>query len=261
MMLFTTSSFSQYDKYDTSDASSDNMDDTTFIQKMTNASHGFYIDSLVNYDSTDYEIREFDKSKFIKFKKDRNFNYLRNEAPQFDLMEYIWNLIDRFIIYPIQKMVGLARAHYLLGFIILILAIFVVIMIIRKKRATGIDKKLSNPNANFTFNLKDVHSIDFEGEIDKCLKNNDYSGAVRLQFLKNLKVLFDTGVLKFHISKTNSDYLKEIKRKELAHHFTKLSDIFNYVSYGKFELTKPDYSLIIKIFNDFSEKVMKYEQS
>ena len=211
-------------------------------------------DSLIHYDSAYYEVRNFNQLKVQNFQKDKDFSYLKLKREPFDLIEFLLTLFDEYILKPFQKIIGITRAPFIMLMIIIVLAGFIAYQMIRKKANTGIDKNLIQ-SSGFKNSLDNIHEIDFDREIENALKLADYSSAVRLQYLKLLKNLFDIGILKYKISKTNTDYLNELRNTELSLSFRRLSDIFNYVSYGKFIISSDDYSLIINRFKDFSIKV------
>ena len=211
-------------------------------------------DSLIHYDSAYYEVRNFNQLKVQNFQKDKDFSYLKLNREPFDLIEFLLTLFEEYILKPFRKIIGITRAPYIMLMIIIVLAGFIAYQMIRKKANTGIDKNLIQ-SSGFKNSLDNIHEIDFDREIENALKLADYSSAVRLQYLKLLKKLFDIGILKYKISKTNTDYLNELRNTELSPSFRRLSDIFNYVSYGKFIISSDDYSLIINRFKDFSIKV------
>lgn len=98
----------------------------------------------------------------------------------------------------------------------------------------------------FDVHQEDIHSIDYEAEIQKAVGSGEYRVAVRLLYLRALKTLSDKEVIYWQDGKTNYDYWHEIKDNDLKVHFEKLSYHFNYVWYGNFKADQ----LIFDISNE-----------
>ena len=79
----------------------------------------------------------------------------------------------------------------------------------------------------------DIHAINFDYEMDEAVRNHDYTRIVRLVYLRTLHALDERKCIKWHISKTPSQYAAEVNLPA----FDKMTNHFLYVRYGQFPAT------------------------
>lgn len=211
------------------------------------------------YDSSSIDIRNFDSKRINEFHNDKDFYYSGNTAPKFDLWEFLERLFYKYVYIPLTELIGNSGASPILIIMILMITGFLIFLMIKKRLNTGLDKSLGKSLSVRKNSYDDIHILNFDTEIAAALENGNFSEAVRLNFLKVLKILFDSGILNYKLSSTNTDYLQEIKNSHYHEAFSRLSYIFNFVSYGKFKISENDYSIISEKFTDFSNRVVKNE--
>lgn len=78
-----------------------------------------------------------------------------------------------------------------------------------------------------------IRTIDFDHEMEEAVRNHDYAGIVRLVYLRTLHTLDERKAIKWHISKTPSQYADEMNLSA----FDKMTYHFLYTRYGKFPAT------------------------
>ena len=119
----------------------------------------------------------------------------------------------------------------------IVLGIFVAAIIIYWTYRSGIFKKKDedeDDNESEDENAEDdIRTIDFDHEMDEALRNHNYADIVRLVYLRTLHTLDDRKAIKWHISKTPSQYADEVNLAA----FDKMTYHFLYVRYGKFPAT------------------------
>ena len=81
---------------------------------------------------------------------------------------------------------------------------------------------------------EDIHNIDFASIIEKSKQENNHRLSIRYYHLWLLKRMADGSIIEWHIEKTNSDYLHEIKHGPLKEEFKYLSYIYDCSWYGEF---------------------------
>lgn len=76
--------------------------------------------------------------------------------------------------------------------------------------------------------------------IEKLIKeaeaSQDYRLAIRLLYLKALRLLDDHNRIEWRTGKTNHEYLKELSGSSIHKEFDELSYIYEYLWYGQFDL-------------------------
>ncbi len=211
------------------------------------------------YDTSSTESRNFDTQKINEFHNDKDFYYSGITVPKFDLWEFLDRLFDRYVIIPLTELVGNSGASPILIVLILLISGFLIFLLIKKRLNTGLANSLSKSLVVRKNSFNDIHTLNFDKAIATALESGNYSEAVRLNFLKVLKILFESGILNYKPGSTNTDYLREIRNSHLHEAFSRLSYIFNFVSYGKFQISENDYSIISEKFSDFSNRVVNNE--
>ena len=96
---------------------------------------------------------------------------------------------------------------------------------------------------------ENIHEIDYEKAIQEALGSNDFRLAVRLIYLRTLKLLSDREVIHYQEGKTNNEYTREVSETEYGSSFVSLSYHFNYLWYGHFEAGKHNWESAETEFN------------
>lgn len=76
--------------------------------------------------------------------------------------------------------------------------------------------------------------------VNKAEIAGDYRLAIRLQYLKLLRVLDNAEEIEWRSGKTNYDYLNEIRGMELKEDFDALNYIYEYSWYGQFDISSEE---------------------
>lgn len=98
--------------------------------------------------------------------------------------------------------------------------------------------KGSSGQIPYTVETEDIHSIDYELEIENAVSKGDFRLAVRLVYLKTLKMLSDQQLIHWAEGKTNREYQRELQKTNYKDEFLQLSYHFNYLWYGHFEASR-----------------------
>ncbi|GAC1423655.1 MAG: hypothetical protein NVS9B7_22310 [Flavisolibacter sp.] len=98
-----------------------------------------------------------------------------------------------------------------------------------------------------------LFSLNYEQQLKKALDENDFRQAVRLLYLAALKDLSSLSLIQLRQDKTNNEYLMELENTLYYREFFHLTRNFEYIWYGKFNLTKIDFLSIQKKFAVFKK--------
>jgi hypothetical protein len=91
---------------------------------------------------------------------------------------------------------------------------------------------------------EDIFSIDYEQELEKALANQNYRLGVRLMYLHVLRMFSEKNIIQYKIERTNSDYLLQLSNTSYYKDFFRLTRNFEYVWYGKFDITQAAFEII-----------------
>lgn len=184
--------------------------------------------------STGDEVRSFNEVRLEELRSNSSFKY---DLPTPEAQ----GAFERFII-RVQNWFmrlfgsGTASSIFDIAWRLLLVAAFIFFII----KLFGIEvSTVFKPNKTKPLNYKvseeQLHGIDFEQEIAKAIKQNQWRFAVRLIYLHALKILADSELLMVKKGKTNREYLYELAGKPVEEDFKRLSFIFDYTWYGHFE--------------------------
>lgn len=93
-----------------------------------------------------------------------------------------------------------------------------------------------------------IFGLNYPELLKKALQSSNYRLAVRILYLQTLRQLNDFGYIRFQPDYTNIDYLIQLKSSSRYEDFARITRHYEYVWYGKFEVSK---ELFEKISADF----------
>jgi hypothetical protein len=149
------------------------------------------------------------------------------------------------------------RSHWLstktLVFILLIAVAFIVFFLVRTNVIAA--KRSIKVQGEEKEELENIFGINYQKELDKALKDKNYRLAVRLMFLRQLKILSDKNIIQYKQERTNLDYLTQIHSSKYYKDFFRLTRNYEYVWYGKFELKPETFNVIKSEFENFDRNL------
>ncbi|MCB0259797.1 MAG: DUF4129 domain-containing protein, partial [Calditrichaeota bacterium] len=153
------------------------------------------------------------------------------------IVNWIFFKIYRFFFSPVYKV-------YRNIFIYAIFMLLLGYMVYRLKDAPFLSA-FYGKNAAGRLNLQEVteniHAMDFEALIAEAVAAGQYRRAVRLNFLKSLRLLTEKQHIHWKPEKTNRDYLEELTPSELRLPFQELATRYEYIWYGDFPVDASRY--------------------
>ena len=123
---------------------------------------------------------------------------------------------------------------------------------------TGLFRKsldIANDEVNEENN--DIFSINFETEIDKAAKAENFRLATRLMFLQLLRRMSDAGIIKYSHDGTNLDYMMQLHGTPHYEDFFRLARHYEFSWYGQFGVDRDKFNVIKKAFDNFQHRLQK----
>lgn len=106
---------------------------------------------------------------------------------------------------------------------------------------------------------EEMHENIFKLSYAQLLRNaeqeQDYRVGIRLLFLQTIKILSETKYIQYQPDYTNLHYLQQLHQSKLYNEFSLLIRSYEYVWYGKFELSHERYTSIKNSFLMFQHKI------
>jgi hypothetical protein len=215
-----------------------------FITIISFASNASYKQLVI--DSSKIEVREPSESSITKFKSDKEFIY--DEAQTQNWWDAFWTWVSS----KLSKLMGTRAFGFFqeyLGYIIILAAVIIIILVLNKSKFRGLFYLSKESKMSGFKELKDdINEINFDNLIAEAVSNSNYRIAVRLYYLKSLKLLSDRKLIDWKINKTNQNYVKEIKEEELKKPFEELTNMFEWIWYGEMPIAE---SVFVKTKNNF----------
>jgi hypothetical protein len=202
--------------------------------------------------------KKFD-NKFKQRYKDSDFEYEEKtkEKNAWDrFKEWLAGIVRNIFSFTSDE-ASMTFVSYLMKFLAIIVIGFVVYLIVKailNKEGKWIFGKNSDKKIiNYSDVEKNLQLVDFEKLIEATLLSGEKRLTIRYYYLWLLKKLSAKEIIVWDLEKTNSDYLYEIKNRDLKEDFVYLSYLYEYIWYGEFEISENTFE---KATNSF-DKVIK----
>jgi hypothetical protein len=104
---------------------------------------------------------------------------------------------------------------------------------------------------------EDIFAINYQKEIDKAAAQGNYRLAVRLLYLRLLKILADREIIRYKSDLTNFDYLMQLQPSKYYEHFFRLTRHYEYSWYGHFDVDDNKYRVIRTDFDQMDKEIQQ----
>lgn len=213
------------------------------------------------YDTERLEGTHIDKEAIDNFKNDPDYNYLEIEPEETWLtrlrrkLSEIWNSFIRSLTGGAEATGVLASLLALLPYVMIGALLGVLIWVFLK---------IDNARAIVQTHSKGVYIGDDEeilknedilSLIDPALQDKNYRLAVRYYYLLTLQKLSGKELIDWQVQKTNHEYIYEIKNNNLRKQFGQLTDVYDYIWYGNFEVDEPAFAKAQLAFNKINSEI------
>lgn len=205
-------------------------------------------------------LRDFDPQKIEEYRNRSEYDY--GERLQFTFWDWLERLGERisrllreYFNFKFPE-AGIDQGDVIL-FIVAALAVAGIVFLIFKGKFGWLfsgRKFKTRKEPEYSVYEENIHDINFGDEIEQAVQSKNYRKAIRLFYLKSLKLLSDAGHIQWQINKTNTDYRREISHKALREEFDFLSLAFEYVWYGEFEPTEETFLETFDKFRSFNNR-------
>lgn len=205
----------------------------------------------IKNDSTAVILRAFDQQKIKDYTSLKDFQYEEQLALNTSWWDRFWRWIWELINSTLENKYAGGFIKYLLIAIVVALIIFLVVkfMGLDLKILAGKSKRVEVP---YDESIENIHEINFNEEIDKAILQGNYRLAVRLLYLRSLKVLSDGELINWQPEKTNQAYIDELIDEERRRNFKVLTLQFEYIWYGDFSIEKESFKALKGNFDRFN---------
>jgi hypothetical protein len=212
-----------------------------------------------------YEERTFDKGRMEEYRNNPKYQYHRDkpEPPKRKRKPREKRKIAeaRPIHYsgPRGDFSGLAKG--IIWVVIIGSAIFVLFQLLKVNWSFLWKKKSDKAKVVAEKEIpieEDVTKMEFEDLLQKAIDAGSFRVAVRLLYLRALRQLSDQSQITWRKEKTNHEYIRELRDKNLRPGFSDVTLIFEYIWYGEFPVNKDDFNLARASFVQFEQTLRQH---
>lgn len=100
-------------------------------------------------------------------------------------------------------------------------------------------------------NAGEIDPTLIDQKIAQAIEGKEYNAAVRFLYLKMLYSLNERNAIHYHAEGTNNEYLNQMSQHKLSQQFRFLTQVYEYVWYGKFDITEIQFSSVHNHFKNF----------
>lgn len=144
---------------------------------------------------------------------------------------------------PSKKVAPALPVNLIYWFAFAVLAVGLVLLLFRLKAAsTETEESDLAIHTEQWIDANRLKKLKIDQELESALQAKDIRMAVRILFLKNLKLLMEKGWISPALEKTNMEYVAELKGRPQQQDLLEVTRIFEWVWYGEAHLSMEQYS-------------------
>lgn len=218
----------------------------------------------VKYDNDFIQQKEFNQQKIDEYKADKEFIYVVEKRDP-TWIEDFWGWLKRsiknllsFFFDDIKPAVGfLWWVLRVLPYVIAGVVLFLIIKFFLNVKARNIlNGKKAVPLVKISEEEDLMHNEDLYKLLEETIKDKNYRLAVRYYYLLMLKKLSDKELIHWQQEKTNEDYKNELKSNAVLNSdFTKVTNLYDYVWYGEFDIDEELFNSAQHTFKSLSRNI------
>lgn len=212
-------------------------------------------------DSSKTDLKQFDSQAIERYKAEKEFQYGEVDAQQLNWWQRFWRAfwawIDRLFGGEEVPKKGF-KWPAALKYGVIAIVVLVIIFIIFKLAGVNwkiFSRKSKEVEVPYDESLENIHEISFDDELLIAKQQQNYRLAVRLLYLRTLKLLSDKGLIDWQVNKTNAAYVQEFRQNGGGDVFANLTYQFEYVWYGDFKIDQTIFEAIQTYFEQFRDQI------
>lgn len=212
--------------------------------------------SAVLADTSVITVRTPPAEKQAELFSDDDFRYDKKGTPPSSWWDRFWQWVGDLLDEAFSTKTGNA-VILALKWILIAAALGLVIWLILKNDVRALFYRGSkSSDIDFVEMTEDINKINFDKMIEEEILKKNFRRAVRLYFLKSLKLLSDNELIVWKPDKTNYDFYTELK-EPVQTDFRRISILYDYVWYGSFPIDENEFQNAKSKFSEFHEMIFK----
>ncbi|GLB50264.1 DUF4129 domain-containing protein [Neptunitalea lumnitzerae] len=209
-------------------------------------------------------VPSFEQNTIEDYKQDSDFDYTETTNEGSNFIEIIKAWIISFLSWIAENIFStkfnitwLSIFFEIMIYASIALLIFLIIKLFLNINLKSFSSKKAHKKADIQF-TEDEHIIKNE-DINKLIKEavakENYRLAVRYYYLLTLQDLSERELIHWEQQKTNKDYIVEISKEVLKVPFDYITNLYDYIWFGNFEIDQFKFLQIEQEFKKFNSKI------
>ncbi|MVX35152.1 DUF4129 domain-containing protein [Myroides sp. LoEW2-1] len=195
-------------------------------------------------------LRKFRSDYKKRYLEDKDFQYDESLVVRDNFLQKILKAINEFFdnIFGNRTITHNDVSNFVTGMRILAILVFFLIVyyviraFIQKDIYWGFKRKGKDLQFKLQNAENDIENADFPTLIKEMIQRKEYRIGIRFYYLWLLQHLQEQNIIQWHVDKTNTDYLLEIKNIETKEQFQYLSYLYNHIWYGEHLITEEEFN-------------------
>lgn len=196
------------------------------------------------------EQRQFDKNKIESLKRELSHIYQNQTVDNVSWSEKMWNWLSEkimsFLAFLAENLnINISPVVFKVIFYSFLIAalVYLILKIVGADGTFNIFRsKKKIDNTSYEIGDENVEQSNFPALIEQATEDKNYTLIIRYYYLYALQVLSDKKAIDYHIRKTNTLYINELKGQKSADPFIEMASLFEYIWYGNYS-AKTDHCL------------------
>lgn len=208
----------------------------------------------VRIDSSTIEVRTPDDSKIKKYLTQKVFQY--EPKPKVHIKVGWFRRFLRWLLRILEFMFSPSiPARFLRYAILVALIVFIILKLLNARFSTLFYKPGSKVIIPISELDIDIENMKLDEMIEEEISRKRYRKAIRLLYVKLLKLLSKYNLIQWKKGKTDFDYFMELSGSSLQYDFKKLSLLYEYTWYGNFKPRENQFTSAYQDFNTIFKQV------
>jgi len=154
--------------------------------------------------------------------------------------------------------IALLHQHWfntLLWILIIIIFSGAIIYFLTQQKISLLSRESATSKHETNEESEDIFHLSYTKLIQQAEKEKNYRIAIRLMFLQIIKLLSETNNIHYQPDYTNLHYLQQLHQTKFYNEFFKIMRSYEYVWYGKFDVSTENYNTIKEDFSKLQNKI------
>ncbi|WP_194777336.1 DUF4129 domain-containing protein [Pararhodonellum marinum] len=210
----------------------------------------------LRYDLKERESVALDTDQLALYRQDKAFNYLEVEVEESRLdrirkwLYDLWTSFWRWLLGSKSTSKFFQVVIQLLPYLLMAALLGLLVWLLSKMEENRISQKQVLGNGiNLKTDEELIQHTDLQSLVNEAVSTGNYRLAIRYSYLLVLQQLSQKELIKWQDQKTNDDYLRELKSAALKSDFAKITNMYDFIWYGNFELDEIKYSRAMQTFD------------